>query len=78
MLDKVLAAKLSPLTGNKELWEALTEHLLNLKNLELQALAVATSELELYRKQGRVSSLVNLLQLKDQVREAKQRTEEGT
>ena len=77
MLDKQLAAKLSPLTGNKELWEGLTEHLNNLRTLELQALAVATSELELYRKQGRVSSLANLLQLKDQVREAKQRTEEG-
>ena len=76
MLDKVLAAKLSPLTGNKELWEALKEHLNNLKNLELQGLAVATSELELYRKQGRVSSLVNLLQLKEQVREAKQRIED--
>ena len=76
MLDKVLAAKLSALTGNKELWEALKEHLNNLKNLELQGLAVATSELELYRKQGRVSSLANLLQLKDQVREAKQRIED--
>jgi hypothetical protein len=76
MLDKQMAAKLSPLTGNKELWEALKEHLNSLKNLELQALAVATSELELYRKQGRVSSLANLLQLKDQVREAKQRIED--
>ena len=76
MLDKQLAAKLAPLVINSELWEALKEHLLNLKNLELQGLAVATSELELYRKQGRVSSLVNLLQLKDQVREAKQRIEE--
>jgi hypothetical protein len=76
MLDQELAAKLSPLTSNKELWEALKEHLISLKNLELQALAVATSELEMYRKQGRVSSLVNLLQLKDQVREAKQRIED--
>ena len=76
MLDKQLAAKLSPLTANKELWEALKEHLLNLKNLELQGLAVATSELEMFRKQGKVSSLVNLLQLKDQVREAKQRIED--
>jgi len=56
--------------------EALKEHLNNLKNLELQGLAVATSELELYRKQGKVSSLANLLQLKDQVREAKQRIED--
>ena len=76
MLDKQMAAKLSPLTSNRELWEALKEHLNNLKNLELQGLAVATSELELYRKQGKVSSLANLLQLKDQVREAKQRIED--
>ena len=75
MLDKQMAAKLSALTDNRELWEALKEHLNNLKNLELQALAVATSELELYRKQGRVSSLANLLQLKEQIQEAKQRAE---
>jgi len=37
---------------------------------------VATSELELYRKQGKVSSLVNLMQLKEQVSEAKQRIED--
>jgi hypothetical protein len=43
--------------------------------LELQGLVVATSELELYRKQGKVNSLVNLMQLKEQVSEAKQRTE---
>ena len=76
MLDKEMAAKLSPLVTNQELWEALKEHLNNLKMLELQGLAVATSELELYRKQGKVSSLANLLQLKDQVREAKQRIED--
>ncbi len=75
MLDKQLAAKLSPLTSNKELWEALKEHLNNLKTLELQGLVVATSELEMFRKQGKVSSLVNLMQLKEQVSEAKQRTE---
>ena len=76
MLDKQMAAKLSPLTSNRELWEALKEHLNNLKTLELQGLAVATSELELYRKQGKVSSLVNLMQLKEQVSEAKQRIED--
>ena len=76
MLDKELARRLSPLVNNQELWEALKEHLNNLRTLELQGLAVATSELELYRKQGKVSSLANLLQLKDQVREAKQRIED--
>ena len=75
MLDKEMAARLSPLTSNKELWEALKEHLSNLKTLELQGLAVATSELEMFRKQGKVASLGNLMQLKDQVLEAKQRTE---
>jgi len=44
--------------------------------LELQGLAVATSELELYRKQGKASSLANLLKLKEQVIEARQRVEE--
>jgi hypothetical protein len=43
--------------------------------LELQGLAVATSELELYRKQGRVSSLAGLLQLRDQIIEARKRVE---
>ena len=75
MLDKQLAAKLSPLTSNKELWQALLEHLNNLKTLELQALVAATSEQEMYRRQGRVNSLVNLETLKDQVSEAKNRTQ---
>jgi len=76
MLDKQMAAKLSPLVNQPELWEAFKEHLNNLKNLELQGLVVATSELELFRKQGRVSSLDSLTKLKEQVKEAKQRTED--
>ena len=76
MLDKQLAARLSPLVSNRELWEALKEHLNNLKSLELQALVVATSEQEMYRSQGRVSSLGNLEQLKDQIAEAKHRIED--
>jgi hypothetical protein len=44
--------------------------------LELQALAVATSEQEMYRLQGRVSSLVRLEQLDKQVKEAINRKEE--
>jgi hypothetical protein len=76
MLDKQLAARLSPLINNKELWEAFKEHLNNLKNRELQVLVVATSEQEMYRSQGRVSSLDNLIQLKDKIAEAKQRKEE--
>jgi len=37
---------------------------------------VATSELEVFRKQGKVNSLDNLMQLKDQVIEAKKRIED--
>ena len=76
MLDKEMASRLGPLVNNPELWEALKEHLNNLRNLELQGLAVATSELELYRKQGKVSSLGNLINLKEQALEARQRIEE--
>jgi hypothetical protein len=76
MLDKQIAIKLSPLVSNRELWEAFQKHLNNLKTLELQGLAVATSELEMFRSQGRVSSLDKLLKLKEQVAEAKHRIEE--
>jgi hypothetical protein len=76
MLDKQLAARLSPLVTNPDLWRAFKEHLQHLKNLELQALVVATSEQEMYRSQGRVSSLGNLEQLKDQIAEAKRRVED--
>ncbi len=75
MLDKQLAAKLSPLTNNKELWEALLQHLNHLKTLELQGLVVATSESEMFRKQGKVNSLDNLMRLKYQVAEARNRGE---
>ena len=76
MLDKQLAARLSPLVTNPDLWRAFKEHLNNLKSLELQALVVATSEQEMYRSQGRVNSLGNLEQLKDQIAEAKRRVED--
>jgi hypothetical protein len=76
MLDKEMANRLGPLVNNQELWGALKEHLNNLRNLELQGLAVATSELEMYRKQGKASSLANLMNLKEQAIEAKKRKEE--
>ena len=76
MLDKEMANRLGPLVNNSELWGALKEHLNNLRNLELQGLAVVTSELELYRKQGKASSLANLMNLKEQAIEARQRVEE--
>ena len=76
MLDKQLALKLKALTGNQIIWEALLEHLHNLKTLELQALVVATSESEMFRLQGKINSLVRLEQLPEQVKEAINRKEE--
>jgi hypothetical protein len=77
MLDKQLANRLTPLVNNKELWEALKEHLNNLRMLELQALAVATSEQEMYRKQGKANSLANLLTLKEQVLQRRKDKDDG-
>ena len=71
MLDKQLAQKLSPLVNNPELWEALKVYLNHRKTLELQGLVVATSELEVFRKQGKVNSLDNLLKLKDEVNQSR-------
>jgi hypothetical protein len=75
MLDKKLAKKLNLLVNNKDLWEALLEHLNNLKSLDLQALVVATSESEMLRLQGKMRSVVQLEQLKEQVQEALNRKE---
>ena len=77
MLDKQLASKLSPIVNNPELWEALKEYLKSQRMLELQALAVATLEQEMYRKQGRASSLANLLTLKDQVNQTIKESKNG-
>ena len=77
MLDKQLANRLTPLVNNPELWEPLKEHLQNLRMLELQALAVATSEQEMYRKQGKASSLANLLTLKEQVIQRRKDKDDG-
>jgi|DEB0MinimDraft_4_1074332.scaffolds.fasta_scaffold315199_1 hypothetical protein len=77
MLDKQLAQKLSPLVNNPELWEALKEFLAYQRNLELQGLVVATSELEVYRRQGKVNSLDNLLKLKDIVNVARKESNNG-
>ena len=53
-----------------------TTHLKDLKTLDLQALVVATSEQEMFRLQGKMSSLVRLEQLDLQVKEAINRKEE--
>ena len=76
MLDKQLARRLNLLVGNRELWGAFKEHLDNLKNLELRALAGATSEQEMFRLQGKLNSLVRLEQLEGQVKEALSRRDE--
>jgi hypothetical protein len=68
MLDKQLARKLAPLVNSPEMWEPLKEYLHNLKTLELRVLVAATSELEVYRSQGKVSSLERLEQLRDNVK----------
>jgi len=44
--------------------------------LELQVLAVATSELEIYRSQGKLNFLAHLEQLESKVNEAMNRKEE--
>jgi hypothetical protein len=73
MLEKQLARKLALLVNNQELWEALQEHLDNLKTLETQVLVGATSEREVFRSQGKMVLLARLAQLKEQVKEAKDR-----
>jgi hypothetical protein len=44
---------------------------------ELQALAVAQSEQEMFRKQGRASSLANLLTLQEQVNQRRKERDNG-
>ena len=75
MLDKQQAKKLAPLVHNLDLWEALKEYLHHLKALELRVLVGATSELEMFRCQGKLNSLERLEQLPDEVKEALNRSE---
>jgi hypothetical protein len=75
MLDKQMARNLNPLVNSPQ-WEAFKEYLKVLKNLDLQALAVATSEPEMFRLQGKVNSLVRMEQLDLQVKEAINRKQE--
>ena len=76
MFDKNQARKLAPLVKNKKEWAVLLEYLNHLKNLELQVLAVATSELEMFRSQGKLNSLAHLEQLESSVDEALNRKED--
>ena len=77
MVDKQLANKLIPLVNNPEMWEPLKEYLQSQRMLELQALATATLEQEMFRKQGKASSLANLLTLKDQVNQRQKEQNDG-
>jgi hypothetical protein len=77
MLDKQLARKLAPLVKNPEVWEPLKEYLNSLKTLELQVLVGATSELEMFRSQGKMNFLARLETLPAQVNEALERKEDG-
>jgi hypothetical protein len=70
MLDKHLARKLAPMVKDKAQWEAMQEYLNSLKTLELQVLVGATSELELFRSQGKMNFLAKLNTLPAQVEEA--------
>jgi hypothetical protein len=54
----------------------LVEYLKDRKNLELQALVVATSEQEMYRIQGKIHSLAQLEELPQKVKEALSRLED--
>jgi hypothetical protein len=67
MLDNKLKLKLRQVVNHPDQWEALTEYLNQVRTLELQGLVTATSELEVYRKQGKVSLVDNLLRLKEYV-----------
>ena len=75
MLDKQQAKRLNPIVNSPQ-WEDFKEYLKERKNLELQALAVATSESEMFRLQGRVTSLGMLEELPQKVKEALTRIEE--
>jgi hypothetical protein len=76
MLNKQQAKNLIPIVNNPQIWEALQEHLKHLKTLEVQVLAVATSEQEMFRSQGKLRLVVHLEQLKDEVLEAINRKED--
>ena len=66
-MDNSLAKRLKAITHNPALWEALQEHLKEQQTLARLELETETSELVLYRSQGKLSSLRDLLQLKQVV-----------
>ena len=64
MLNKEQARKVSSLVTNKEAWDSLEEYLKEQIQMTLQALVGARSELEVFRLQGKITSLEMLKGLK--------------
>jgi uncharacterized protein involved in exopolysaccharide biosynthesis len=62
--------KMQAMVGNPQ-WGRLEEHLREQIQTTQQALEVATSELEVYRNQGKLVSLRQLLNLRDQLKRKK-------
>lgn len=63
MLNKEQAQKLAPLLNNKE-WPLMEDYLMDLRELTIQGVVTAQSELELFRQQGKLALLETLLKLK--------------
>jgi hypothetical protein len=64
MLNKEQARKVSSLVTNKEAWDSLEEYLKEQIQMTLRALVGARSELEVFRLQGKITSLEMLKGLK--------------
>jgi hypothetical protein len=64
MLNKKQASKVSPLVANKEAWDSLEEYLQEQIRMTLRALVAAQSELEVFRLQGKITSLEQIKGLK--------------
>ena len=64
MFNKKEASKLSPLMNNKEAWDSLDQYLQEQIQMTLRGLVAARSELEVFRLQGKITSLEMLKGLK--------------
>ena len=64
MRNKTQASKVSPLVANKEAWDSLDQYLQEQIQMTLRALVAAQSELEVFRLQGKITSLEQIKGLK--------------
>ena len=64
MLNKQQASKVSPLVANKEAWNSLDQYLQEQIRMTIRGLVAAQSELEVFRLQGKITSLETLRGLK--------------